>query len=84
MAQNLSGRSSRIDRRTARHRGYLKSADGRAKQIEEALSAWIKTVAGQAKTSFRGTARVGWTFTLAAAACNLIRLPQAPGRLHLP
>jgi transposase len=74
VAQNLSGRASRIDRRTVRHPGYLASQRAR-KRIEEAF-AWIKTVAGQAKTSFRGTARVGWVFTLAAAAYNLIRLPK--------
>ena len=74
MAQNVSGRASRIDRRTVRHPGYLASQRAR-KRIEEAF-AWIKTIAGQAKTSFRGTARVGWSFTLAAAAYNLIRLPK--------
>jgi hypothetical protein len=43
--------------------------------MEEAF-AWIKFIAGQAKTSFRGSARVGWAFTLAVAAYNLIRLPK--------
>jgi hypothetical protein len=28
------------------------------------------------QTRHRGTARVGWLFTLTAAACNLIRLPK--------
>ena len=79
VTQNLSGRTSRIDRRTVRHRGYLASQRAR-KRIEEAF-AWIKTIAGQAKTSFRGTARVGWAFTLAAAAYNLIRLPKLLGAL---
>jgi transposase len=79
VAQNLSGRSSRIDRRTLRHPGYLASQRAR-KRIEEAF-AWIKIIAGQAKTSFRGTARVGWAFTLAAAAYNLIRLPKLLGAL---
>jgi transposase len=79
VAQNLSGRRSRIDRRTVRHPGYLASQRSR-KRIEEAF-AWIKTVAGQVKTSFRGTARVGWAFTLAAAAYNLIRLPKLLGGL---
>jgi transposase len=74
VAQNLSGRASRIDRRTVRHPGYLASQRAR-KRIEEAFG-WIKTIAGQARTSFRGTARVGWSFTLAAAAYNLIRLPK--------
>jgi transposase len=77
VAQNTSGRTSRIDRRTVRHPGYLASQRAR-KRIEEAF-AWIKTIAGQAKTNFRGTARVGWAFTLAAAAYNLIRLPKLLG-----
>jgi transposase len=77
VAQNTSGRRSRIDRRTVRHPGYLASQRAR-KRIEEAF-AWVKIVAGQAKTRFRGTARVGWAFTLAAAAYNLIRLPKLLG-----
>ena len=36
----------------------------------------MKTIGGQRKTRFRSTARVGWSFTLAAAAYNLIRLPK--------
>jgi hypothetical protein len=55
-------------------------AERARERIEEAF-AWIKTIAGQAKTSFRGTARVGWSFTLAAAAYNLIRLPKLLGAL---
>ena len=62
-----------------RHPGYPASQRAR-KRIEEAFG-WIKTIAGQAKTSFRGTARVGWPFTLAAAAYNLIRLPKLLGAL---
>ena len=45
------------------------------KRIEEAFG-WIKTVAGQERTKFRGRARVGWAFTFAAAAYNLARLPK--------
>lgn len=37
---------------------------------------WVKTVAGHRKSRFRGTARVGWAFTFATAAYNLIRLPK--------
>ena len=77
VAQNTSGRRSRIDRRTVRHPGYRASQQAR-KRIEEAF-AWVKIIAGQAKTRFRGTARVGWAFTLAAAAYNLIRLPKLLG-----
>jgi hypothetical protein len=36
----------------------------------------IKTIAGQEKSRFRGRDRVGWAFTFAAAAYNLVRLPK--------
>jgi transposase len=74
VAQNTSGRSSAIDGRTTRHGGYAVSQRIR-KRIEEAFG-WIKTVAGQEKTSFRGRDRVAWAFTFAAAAYNLVRLPK--------
>ena len=74
VAQNLSGRSSAIDRHTTRHPGYRVSLRVR-KQIEEAFG-WIKTIAGQDKTKFRGRDRVGWAFTFAAAAYDLVRLPK--------
>ena len=45
------------------------------KRIDEAFG-WIKTIAGQEKTEFRGRERVGWAFTFAAAAYNLTRLPK--------
>ena len=74
VAQNTSGRSSAIDGRTTRHAGYAISQCIR-KRIEEAFG-WIKTVAAQAKTRFRGIGRVGFAFTFAAAAYNLVRLPK--------
>ena len=74
VAQNTSGRSSAIDGRTTRHGGYLVSQRIR-KRIEEAFG-WIKTIAGQDKTKLRGLDRVGWVFTFAAAAYNLVRLPK--------
>jgi transposase len=74
VAQNTSGRSSAIDKRTIRHGGYTVSQRLR-KRVEEAFG-WIKTVAGQEKTKFRGRDRVGWAFTFAAAAYNLVRLPK--------
>ena len=74
VAQNTSGRRSAIDGRTTRHGGYAASQRIR-KRIEEAFG-WIKTVAGQEKTKFRGRDRVGWAFTFAAAAYNLVRLPK--------
>ena len=74
VARNTSGRRSAIDGRTTRHSGYGASQRIR-KRIEEAFG-WIKTVAGQDKTKLRGRDRVGWAFTLAAAAYNLVRLPK--------
>ncbi|MDR3472284.1 MAG: IS5 family transposase [Devosia sp.] len=77
VAQNDNGRRSAIDRRTTRHAGYAMSQRIR-KRIEEGFG-WIKTVAGQRKTRFRGRDRVGWAFTFAAAAYNLVRLPKLIG-----
>ena len=57
VAQNTNGRSSAIDGRTTRHAGYAISQRIR-KRIEEAIG-WIKTVAGQERTKFRGRERVG-------------------------
>jgi len=72
VAQNTSGRSSAIDARTTRHSGYALSQRKR-KRVEEVFG-WLKTVALQRKTKFRGVDRVGWMFTLAATAYNLIRM----------
>jgi transposase len=74
VAQNTSGRRSAIDGRTTRHGGYALSQRIR-KRIEEAFG-WIKIVAGQEKTKFRGVDRVGWAFTFAAAAYDVVRLPK--------
>jgi transposase len=67
-------RKTAIDRRTTRHVGYALSLRVR-KRIEEVFG-WIKTTANLRKTRHRGTARVGWMFTLAVAAYNLIRIPK--------
>jgi transposase len=74
VAQNTSRRSSAIDGRTTRHAGYAVSQRIR-KRVEEAFG-WMKTVAGQERTKFRGRERVGWAFSFAAAAYNLARLPK--------
>jgi transposase len=67
-------RKTAIDRRTTRHAGYTVSQRVR-KRIEEPFG-WIKTVAQLRKTRHRGTRRVGWMFTLALAAYNVIRIPK--------
>ena len=72
VAQNTTNRRSAIDGRTTRHEGYAISQRKR-KRVEEVFG-WLKTVALQRKTRFRGLERVGWMFTLAAAAYNLIRM----------
>jgi hypothetical protein len=41
------------------------------KRVEE-IFGWIKTVAGLRKTKNRGRKRVGWMFTVAAAAYNRV------------
>jgi transposase len=64
--------ASAIDRRTTRHSGYLRS-QSRRQRVEEVFG-WLKTVAALRKTRHRGQARVGWIFTLAAAAYNLVRI----------
>ena len=74
VAQNNKRRRSAIDGRTTRHEGYGISQRKR-KRIEEVFG-WMKSAAGFAKTRHRGTACVGWMFTLTAAAYNLIRLPK--------
>jgi transposase len=74
VAQNTSGRRSAIDGRTTRHPGYATSQRIR-KRIEEAFG-WIKSIAGQEKTRFRGVERAGFAFTFAAASYNLVRLPK--------
>ena len=65
---------SALDGRTTRHAGYAVSQRIR-KRIEEAFG-WGKTVGTAAKTMLRGTARVGFQFTLNMAAYNLARLPK--------
>ena len=67
-------KSSAIDGRTTRHAGYVVSQRIR-KRIEEAFG-WGKTVGTATKTMLRGTARVGFQFTLNMAAYNLARLPK--------
>jgi transposase len=76
VAQNVTrpfGRSA-IDGRTTRHPGYAVSQRIR-KRIEEAFG-WMKTIGGMRRPMLRGTERIGWAFTFAAVAYNLVRLPK--------
>lgn len=74
VAQNNTNRRSAIDGRTTRHPGYALSQKIR-KRIEEVFG-WAKTCGTMRKTRHRGRQRVGWSFTLTAAAYNLVRLPK--------
>jgi IS5 family transposase len=67
-------RNSATDGRTTGHAGYRASQIVR-KRIEEAFG-WAKAAAGFGRARHRGLARVGWQFTLAMAAYDLIRLPK--------
>ena len=40
----------------------------------EEIFGWMKTIGGLRKTRHRGIDRVGWMFTFAAAAYNLVRM----------
>lgn len=74
VAQNTSGRRSRIDERTTRHAGY---------QLSQFARKLIETVFGDAKqhgilrqVKLRGRLKVEQVFTLAATVVNLRRLPR--------
>ena len=73
VAQNVNRNGgSAVDGRTTRHSGYEVSQRKR-KRIEECFG-WLKTIALMRKVRHRGIAKVGWVFTLAAAAYNLVRM----------
>jgi transposase len=63
---------SAIDSRTTRHTSYAISQK-RRKRIEECFG-WLKDIALLRKLKHRGLFKVGWIFTFAAAAYNLVRL----------
>jgi transposase len=73
VAQNTNrAGGSAIDARTTRHTGYAISQKKR-KRIEECFG-WLKDVALLRKLKHRGLFKVGWIFTFAAAAYNLVRM----------
>jgi transposase len=73
VAQNLERPGgSAIDARTTQHPGYAISQRKR-KRIEECFG-WLKTIALLRKVRHRGIFKVGWVFTFAAAAYNLVRM----------
>jgi transposase len=72
IAQHLARRRSAIDGRTTRHPGYAISQ--RKRKLVEQGFGWMKTIGGLRKLRHRGGDLVGWIFTFAAAAYNLVRL----------
>ena len=74
VAQNQTNSRAAIDGRTTRHPGYALSQCIR-KRIEEPFG-WIKAAGGFRQAKHRGRERVGWMFTIRAAAYNLVRLPN--------
>jgi len=78
VAQNTKRRSSAIDERTTRHPGY--SVSQRKRKCIEEIFGWLKMVGLMRKTRHRGTDRVGWMFTFAVAAFNLVRIRNLTAR----
>jgi transposase len=72
IAQHTTRRRSAIDGRTTRHPGYAISQ--RKRKLVEQGFGWMKTIGGLRKLRHRGGDLVGWIFTFAAAAYNIVRL----------
>src|SRR6202046_3716107 len=73
VAQNLERPGgSAIDARTTHHTGYA-IGQRKRKRVEECFG-WLKTIALLRKVRHRGVFKVGWVFTFAAAAYNLVRM----------
>lgn len=70
--QQTTNRASAIEGRPTRHPGYTISQQKR-KRVEEVFG-WLKTVGLLRMVKLRGVRRVGWLFTLAAAAYHLVRI----------
>ena len=75
VAQNTANRRSAIDHASPRLRRQPTGAqaDRGTVRLDQDQRGGFR------KTRHRGTDRVGWMFTLTAAACNLVRLPKLLG-----
>ena len=67
-------KSSAIDGRTTRHRGYEASQKVR-KRIEQVFG-WLKTIGGLRKTRYKGRAKIQLYAFMAGSAYNLLRLTK--------
>ena len=72
VATHSGGEARRRARRRQATEGYRLSQRIR-KRVEE-IFGWLKTVAGQARTRFVGRWKIRQSFTMAAAAYNLLRM----------
>ncbi len=82
VAQNLERPGgSAIDARTTHYAGYAISQKKR-KRVEECFG-WLKTIALMRKVRHRGIFKVGWVFTFAAAAYNLVRMTESGDSSHV-
>jgi len=74
ITRNNKNRSSNLDRRTTRHRGYANSLSRRW-LIEKGFG-WLKQTGPLRQVKLRGLAKVNWLFVFSCAAHNLLRLPR--------
>lgn len=74
ITRNNRNRSSNLDRRTTRHRGYAISLSRRW-LIEKGFG-WLKQTGPLRQVKLRGLAKVNWLFVFSCAAHNLLRLPR--------
>ena len=68
------GRSSALDDRTTRHKGYKISQ--RSRMFIESIFGWGKTTAGLRRTRFKGRARTQMYVDVVGAAYNLLRMSK--------
>src|SRR5579863_4446174 len=74
VTRNDKGRTSNLDRRTTRHRGYAISLSRR--WLVEKGFGWLKQTGPLRQVKLRGLVKVDWLFVFSCAAHNLIRLPK--------
>ena len=60
----------------------LEAISQRIRTRVEEIFGWLKTVGGLRKTRHRGVERVGWMFTFALAAYNLVRMRNLAADIH--
>lgn len=67
-------RSTALDGRTTRHRGYLVSQ--RVRRRIEQVFGWMKASAGMRKSRYIGVAKTAFSATMTATAYNLMRMSR--------